>query len=97
MHRLSTLPGGNPDDPLSFVEQPSAEVLFLSSAGTDLSALARTLEESSSQDWDGRIRALPLDALNHPAQIDHYLSICTSRTRLIVVRLLGGRGHSSYV
>ena len=50
MHRLSTLPGGNPDDPLSFVEQPSAEVLFLSSAGTDLSALARTLEESSSQD-----------------------------------------------
>jgi len=96
MHRLSILPGGNPDESFAYVEQPSADVLFLSSAATDLSALARTLEESSSQDWDGRIRALPLDALNHPAQIDHYLSTCTSRTRLIVVRLLGGRGHWSY-
>ena len=96
MHRLTSLPGGDTDDPVSFVEQPSAEVLFLSSASTDLSALARILDDCPSQDWDGRIRALPLDALNHPAQIDHYLSNCTSLTRLIVVRLLGGRGHWSY-
>lgn len=96
MHRLSSLPGGNPDDPVALVEQPSAEVLFLTSASTDLSALAGILDDPSLQDWDGRIRALPLDALQHPAQIDHYLSTCTSRTRLIVVRLLGGRGHWSY-
>ena len=96
MHRLTSLPGGDTDDPVAFVEQPSAEVLFLSSASTDLSALARVLETSASKNWDGRIRALPLDALSHPAQIDHYLSNCTARTRLIVVRLLGGRGHWSY-
>ena len=96
MHRLTSLPGGDTDDPVAFVEQPSAEVLFLSSASTDLSALARILEDSPSKEWDDRIRALPLDALNHPAQIDHYLSNCTSLTRLIVVRLLGGRGHWSY-
>jgi cobaltochelatase CobN len=96
MHRLMSLPGGDSDDPVAYVEQPSAEVLFLSSASTDLSALAGFLEGSSSHAWDGRIRALPLDALNHPAQIDHYLSNCTSLTRLIVVRLLGGRGHWSY-
>ena len=96
MHRLTSLPGGDTDDPVAYVEQPSAEVLFLSSASTDLSALAGFLEGSRSKEWDGRIRALPLDALNHPAQIDHYLSNCTSLTRLIVVRLLGGRGHWSY-
>ena len=42
------------------------------------------------------LRALNLAALSHPALIDHYLSTSLETTRLVVVRLLGGRGHWSY-
>ena len=97
MHRLSSLPGADTDGPISFVEQPSAPVLFLTSASSDISALARILDSDRHAFWHDRIRALPLEALCHPAQIDHYLSVCTGQTQLIVIRLLGGRGHWSYL
>ena len=96
MHRLSSLPGADTDGPISYVEQPAASVLFLTSASSDISALARILASGQQSFWHDRIRALPLDALCHPAQIDHYLSVCSDRTQLIVIRLLGGRGHWSY-
>ena len=96
MHRLSSLPGADIDGPVSYVEQPSAPVLFLTSASSDISALARVLDTQEPGFWQNGIRALPLDALSHPAQIDHYLAVCTQSTQLIVIRLLGGRGHWSY-
>ena len=96
MHRLNSLPGADSDGPMSFVEQPTAPVLFLTSASTDISALAGVLDSDQQAILRQEIRALPLDALCHPAQIDHYLAACTGDTRLIVVRLLGGRGHWSY-
>ena len=96
MHRLSSLPGADTDGPIAFVEQPSAAVMFLTSASSDISALSRVLDDASDDRWVDAIRALPLDALTHPAQIDHYLSECTQATQLIVVRLLGGRGHWTY-
>ena len=39
MHRLSSLPGADTDGPISYVEQPSAPVLFLTSASSDITAL----------------------------------------------------------
>ena len=96
MHRLSSLPGADTDGPISYVEQPTAPVLFLTSASSDISALARVLDTQTKPIWQDGIRALPLDALSHPAQIDHYLALCTDKTQLIVIRLLGGRGHWSY-
>ena len=96
MHRLSHLPGSDQDDGVVLVEQPSAPVLWLTSAQTDLSTLASVLERPDRNAWRGRIRALSLDALQHPAQIDHYLATTGAAAKLIVVRLLGGRGHWSY-
>tara|TARA_B100001063_G_scaffold120451_1_gene112437 strand:- start:5195 stop:8965 length:3771 start_codon:yes stop_codon:yes gene_type:complete len=96
MHRLSSLPGADTDGPISYVEQPTAPVLFLTSASSDISALARVLDTQKQSFWHDGIRALPLDSLSHPAQIDHYLAVCTGETQLIVIRLLGGRGHWSY-
>ena len=96
MHRLSSLPGADTDGPIALVKQPCAPVLFLTSASSDISALARILDLQQEAPWEGGMRALPLDALGHPAQIDHYLAATASVTRLIVVRLLGGRGHWSY-
>ena len=39
MHRLATCPGLDPPEDVVLVEQPSADVLFLTSAGTDISCL----------------------------------------------------------
>lgn len=96
MHRLSSLPGADFDDAITLVEQPPAPVLLLSSAVTDLTALAHCLSRPEAVSWHNRIRALPLASLGHPAQIDHYLSVTAQDAQLIVVRLLGGRGHWSY-
>ena len=97
MHRLATLPGSGPLDSGDLVEQPPAEVLLLTSAASDISSLAATLRiPAINQLWRDRIRALSLSNLNHPAQIDHYLSTTVQCARVVVIRLLGGRGHWSY-
>jgi cobaltochelatase CobN len=96
MHRPATLPGDNiGDDAAAFIEQPPAPVVLLSSADTDLAALAGLLEREPELLGHG-LRALNLAALAHPAVIDHYVSSSLEATRLLVVRLLGGRGHWSY-
>ena len=94
MHRLASCPGIDPPDDVVLVEQPAADVLFLTSAGTDLSCLEQCLIGSGG--WSDRIRGLNLDCLSHPAQIDHYLSTTAQTARLILVRLLGSRGHWGY-
>ena len=96
MHRLASCPGLDPPEDVVLVEQPPADVLLLSSAGTDLSTLAACLEDSALLSWRERIRALDLSQLQHPAQVDHYLRSTAANARVVVVRLLGGRGHWSY-
>ena len=95
MHRYPTtdsasLPDGDGDLAPS---HPPAEVVVLSSAETDLLALARLL---ASQPSPLRLQGLPLASLHHPASIDHYINQSLAPTRVVVVRLLGGRGHWSY-
>ena len=97
MHRLATCPGVDPPEDVVLVEQPPADVLFLTSAGTDLTCLSRVLELPAARAvFQASIRGLALECLGHPAQLDHYLSSTAATARLIVVRLLGGRGHWSY-
>ena len=96
MHRLASCPGLDPPEDVLLVEQPPADVLFLSSAGTDLSSLDQWLREADREIWTHSIRALSLEHLSHPAQLDHYLSTTAQQARLVLVRLLGGRGHWSY-
>ncbi len=96
MHRLSRLPGAESDAVFTVVEQPPAPVLFLTSAATDISTLSACLKQPEMGHWKEQLRALPLDCLSHPAQIDHYLATTGEAARVLVVRLLGGRGHWSY-
>ncbi|WP_094561214.1 cobaltochelatase subunit CobN [Synechococcus sp. 8F6] len=96
MHRLASVPGGGEAaDVGALVEQPPAPVLLLSSADTDLLAIDQLLAQEP-QLLGTELRGLNLAALAHPAQIDHYLSSTVRHARLLVVRLLGGRGHWSY-
>ena len=95
MHRLAATPGEAGDEGLTFVEQPPAPVVFLSSAATDLAALDALLSREPSL-LGQALRGLHLAALAHPAVIDHYVSGTLAAARVVVVRLLGGRGHWSY-
>ena len=96
MHRLASVPGGGTGaDGGALVEQPPAPVLLLSSADTDLLAIDQLLQ-AEPELLGAELRGLNLAALAHPAQIDHYLSSTVRHARLVLVRLLGGRGHWSY-
>ncbi|MCT0199368.1 cobaltochelatase subunit CobN [Synechococcus sp. CS-1325] len=96
MHRLASIPGqSDPVEGSLLVEQPSAPLLWLTSADSDLQALADLL--AREPDLPGtQVRGLNLAALQHPAAIDHYLATSMGETRLVLIRLLGGRGHWSY-
>ncbi|MFO7628117.1 MAG: cobaltochelatase subunit CobN, partial [Prochlorococcaceae cyanobacterium] len=104
MHRLAALPGAGSSNSDSggaagagaaYVEQPPAAVLLLSSADTDLLAVEQLLCEEPGL-LGAELRGLNLACLEHPALIDHYLSSTVAQAQLVVVRLLGGRGHWSY-
>jgi len=43
MHRISTLPGNEPQEENTFIEQPSAPVIFLTSATSDITCLSTVL------------------------------------------------------
>ncbi|MFM7648515.1 MAG: hypothetical protein ACKO50_10710, partial [Cyanobium sp.] len=97
MHRLAPIAGAQEPEGerLAFVEQTSAPLLLLSSADGDLRAVGRLLEADPTA-FPQPLRLLNLAALGHPAVVDHFLASSLSATRLVVVRLLGGRGHWSY-
>jgi cobaltochelatase CobN len=96
MHRLAAVPGDpGAEGSISFVEQPPAPLVLLSSADTDLVGLASLLRDHPHR-LGAELRALNLAALSHPAVLDHYVRTSLGQTRVLVVRLLGGRGHWNY-
>ncbi len=96
MHRIAGISSTEPSEDIALVEQPSATSLFLTSAKTDIATLSAALADPSLSHWNGQIKALDISALYHPAQIDHYISTTAKEAKLVVIRLLGGRGHWSY-
>ncbi|MEB3318601.1 MAG: cobaltochelatase subunit CobN [Cyanobacteriota bacterium] len=97
MHRLAATasPGDLDGDEAPLISHGPAPVVVLSSAPTDLLALDRVLRQGRSP-LRHSLRGLPLASLSHPAVIDHYIRDALRHTRVLLVRLLGGRGHWSY-
>ncbi|MFN4868144.1 MAG: cobaltochelatase subunit CobN, partial [Cyanobium sp.] len=95
MHRLAAIPGAADEGGTAFIEQEPAPVLLLTSADTDLLCLEPLLQ-AEPQLLGAELRGLNLAALGHPAVVDHYLATTAAAARLVLVRLLGGRGHWSY-
>ncbi|MBT6314273.1 MAG: cobaltochelatase subunit CobN, partial [Alphaproteobacteria bacterium] len=98
MHLL--LSAGPPeDDPDAAVDlgQTPAPLLFLSAADTDLALAAgaqRRLTDAHA-DWPA-LRAANLMALAHNLSVDTYIDRMGDAARVVVIRLLGGRGYWSY-
>ncbi len=96
MHRIASLPGDEPQEEITFIEQPSAPVIFLTSATSDITCLSSALKLNENITWEGKIRALPISFLSSNAVIDHYLSTTCSNSKIIVIRFLGTKSSWSY-
>jgi len=96
MHRIATLPGNLPQEENTFIEQPTAPVIFLTSATSDITCLATVLKLPKNKKWNNKIRALPIAYLSSNSSIDHYISNTCKSAEIIVVRFLGSRSYWSY-
>ncbi len=73
--------------------QTPGDILFLSAADTELSAVAAACGDASgSATW----RLASLMALKHPMSVDTYIERTARHAKLIVVRALGGASYFQY-
>jgi len=94
MHILAAQPGRIDDGNEAVdMEQSPGDIVVLSAADTELAGLA---DAASLLEGRVSLRLANLMSLAHPYSIDLYVEKTLSRARLIVVRVLGGRGYWSY-
>ncbi len=93
MHLLAAQPGtideGEPVDP----GQTPAELVVITAADTELAALS---EARAAMADAPETRLISLLHLRHPMSVDLHLDQCATRSKLVVARILGGRGYWSY-
>ena len=94
MHRILNI-ARNENNKEDFIEQPIADCIFLTSVKADLNLLAK-LENEEIGMIKNNIRALDINYLRTPAQIDHYINKTISKSKLVILRLFGDKGTWSY-
>ncbi|MGI9401116.1 MAG: cobaltochelatase subunit CobN [Rhizobiaceae bacterium] len=95
MHLLLAQRGAiNEGDEAVDLGQNPGDIVFLSAADTELASLAAANGEFD-QDCP-TLRLANLQQLSHPMSVDTYLERTISCAKLVVVRLLGGKGYWSY-
>ena len=98
MHLLAAEPGGINDgsEAIDLGQQPG-DIVFLSAADTDLSALADAQAKLVGNAPDQpSLRLANLMHLAHNMSVDMYVEQVVSHAKLVIVRLLGGRGYWRY-
>lgn len=98
MHLLATLPGTISDGATAIdLGQTPGDIVVLSAADSDLSCLAAAQKKLAADDssWPS-LRLASLLKLGHNYSVDLYLDNIAQRSRLIVARILGGRGYWNY-
>ncbi len=94
MHLLAATPGAIDDgkEPVDLGQTP-ADVVVISAADTELSALS-----SARADMDNppTLRLASMMHLVHPLSVDLHLDECATKSRLVIARVLGGRGYWTY-
>jgi cobaltochelatase CobN len=96
MHRIAPQAGGWTTDTegVIIIDQNPAPMVFLTMADTDIQTLAVAIDHLP--DNFPAIRALNLLQLQQQYSIDNYGEKVLSQAKVIILRLLGGRGSWSY-
>ncbi|MDR3437581.1 cobaltochelatase subunit CobN [Telmatospirillum sp.] len=90
MHLLATTPGSITDGSKAVdLGQTPGDVVILSAADTELACLA----DAKAAVGGFELRLANLLRLGHPMSVDLYVEAVIRHARLVVVRLLGGRGY----
>ncbi len=82
--------GSEPVDP----DQTPADIIVLSAADTELACLE--FANRTANGGSGFLRLAQLSWLSHPFSVDLYIEKTALRSRLVVVRALGGLSYWSY-
>ena len=96
MHRIASN-SGNWDtgkNEVVLIEQNQAPIVFLTAADTDIQSLANSLH--LLPDNFQKIRALNILHLKQQVSIDYYSDKVLSKSKVIILRLLGGNSYWNY-
>ena len=78
------------------LDQPPGDIIFLTSADTEVSLLSAAASRLADEDGAPTIRIANYLSLSHPFSVDNYLAATVAGAGLVVVRLLGGTGYWPY-
>ncbi|WP_308915453.1 cobaltochelatase subunit CobN [Jannaschia sp. LMIT008] len=93
MHLLAATPGSIDDGEAVDPGQTPAALVVVSAADTELAALSQA---RAAMDAPPDMRLCSLLHLRHPFSVDLHLDACATKARLVVARVLGGRGYWTY-
>src|SRR5512144_754383 len=97
MHLLATRPGAITDGSGAVdLGQSPGDIVVLSAADSELACLAGARARLAAEPAFPSLRLANLLRLGHPMSVDLYVENTLAWARLIVVRLLGGRGYWPY-
>src|SRR5579864_1723964 len=98
MHLLAAQPGAISDGSAAVdLGQTPADIVVLSAADSEIACLAAAQRTLAASERDPpSLRLASLLKLGHNYSVDRYADTVLSRARLVVVRLLGGRGYWPY-
>ncbi len=94
MHLLATLPGQIVTDEAVDLAQTPGDIVILSAADSELALLAGA--RAALGEGFPSLRLANLMQLRHPMSVDLYLDKVLAKSRLVIVRLLGGASYWSY-
>ncbi len=95
MHRIINI-ASNENNNVDFIEQPRADIIYITSVKADINILGELLSSSKLLSIKNNIRAIHLSNLKTASQIDHYINKTIKYSKIIIVRLFGDRGCWSY-
>ena len=96
MHLLAAQPGTLSDGSEAVdLNQTPGDIVFISAADTELALLAEARSERSTKDFPS-LRLANLMHLAHNMSVDMYVGEIVANAKLVVVRILGGRGYWPY-
>ena len=98
MHLLAAQPGEIADGSAAVdLGQTPGDIVYLTAADSEISLLAHAFAEDASLRASGAtLRLANLMALGHNYSVDLYVESVIAKAKLVILRVLGGRGYWPY-